>query len=243
MSGGPMADKPRSLLIPTLAAVALLALTLAAGNWQLGRAQYKRELQARVDRLAAERPEVLSGAQVDAESMRGRRVVINGEFDTMHEIFIDNRTAKGRPAYQVLTPLRIADSAAAVLVDRGLVQRTWEPKSLPVVPTIPPPVHIEGIAAPPGGKYLELSEHTVDGKVWQNLDMARYAKSLPYPLLSIVVTQTNDTGDGLYRQWVRPDTGVEKHVGYAIQWFAMSAAIVIIYVVMYAKRRKQIEPK
>lgn len=238
-----MSDKPRSLLVPTLAAVVLLAVTLAAGNWQLNRAQYKRELQARMDRLAQEPPLRLVGMQVDVENMRGRRVVVSGEFDVAHELFIDNRTAKGRPAYQVLTPLRIAGSSAAVLVDRGLVQRTWEPNVLPAVPPLTPPVRIEGIAAPPPGKYLELSEHTIDGKVWQNLDMTRYAETVPYALLPIVVTQTNDTGDGLYRQPVRADSGVEKHLGYAFQWFAMAAAILVIYVVLYAKRRKQIQSK
>jgi surfeit locus 1 family protein len=229
------------MLIPTIAALVLLGVTLAAGNWQLNRAQYKRDLQARMDRLAEERPEVLSGAPVDPEGMRGKRVVVIGEFDVAHEVFVDNRVFQGQPAYRVLTPLRIAGSDAAVLVDRGLVQRTWERTALPTVPPLNPPVRVEGVAAPPGGKYLELSEHTVDGKVWQNLDMPRYAKTVPYMLLGIVVTQTNDTGDGLHRQWVRPDAGVERHVGYAIQWFAMSAAIAVIIVVMYAKRRKQIE--
>lgn len=238
-----MPDKPRSLLLPTLAAVVFLGITLAAGNWQLNRAQYKRELQARTDRLAQEAPLVLNGAVVDAEKLRGRRVVVTGSFDVGREIFIDNRTVQGRPAYQVLTPLRIAGSDTAVLVDRGLVQRSWETKSLPVVPPLPAPVRIEGIAAPPSGKYLELSQHTVDGKVWQNLDLERYAKTVPYVLLPIVVTQLNDTGDGLYRHWVRPDTGVEKHVGYAFQWFAMAVTIIVIYVVLYAKRRKQIKSK
>lgn len=238
-----MTDRPRSLFLPTLAAVVFLAITLAAGNWQLNRAQYKRELQARTDRLAQEPPLALNGTAVDVATLHGRHVTVTGTFDVGHEIFIDNRTAQGKPAYQVLTPLRIAGSGAGVLVDRGLVQRTWEPKSLPVVPALPASVRIEGIAAPPGGKYLELSRETVDGKVWQNLDMERYAKTVPYALLPIVVTQLNDTGDGLYRHWVRPDAGVEKHVGYAFQWFAMSVTIVVIYVVLYAKRRKQIKSK
>ena len=238
-----MPNKPRSLALPTVAAVVFLGVTLAAGNWQLNRAQYKRELQAQLDRLAQEPPLALNGTVVDAEQMRGRRVVVTGGFDVSHEIFIDNRTAQGRPAYQVLTPLRIAGSDVAVLVDRGLVQHAWGTQVLPVVPALSAPVRIEGIAAPPSGKYLELSQHTMDGKVWQNLDMGRYAKTVPYVLLPIVVTQLNDTGDGLYRQWVRPDAGVEKHVGYAFQWFAMAATIIVIYVVLYAKRRKQIQSK
>ncbi len=238
-----MEDKPRSLLWPTLAALFFLAVTVAAGNWQLHRAQYKRELQARIDRRAAEPPLVLDAAATDVQRLQGRRVLATGSFDVAHEIFIDNRSLEGQPAYQVLTPLRLAGSDAAVLVDRGLLRRSWEQKALPVVPPVPAPLRIEGMAGPPPGKYLELSKHTVDGKVWQNLDMARYAKTVPYPLLPIVVTQLNDTGDGLYRHWVRPDVNVQMHLGYAFQWFAMAVTIVIIYVVLYAKRRKQIRQK
>lgn len=238
-----MADKPRSILVPTLAAIFFLALTLAAGDWQLHRAQYKRELQARIDRRAQEPPLTLDAAATDAERLQGRRVVAVGSFDAAHEIFIDNRTLDGQPAYQVLTPLRIAGSGVAVLIDRGLIRRSWEAKAPPVVPPVAAPVRIEGMAGPPGGKYIELSKHVVDGKVWQNLDMARYAKTVPYALLPIVVTQLNDTGDGLYHHWVRPDVNVQMHLGYAFQWFAMAATIVVIYVVLYAKRRKQIKQK
>lgn len=238
-----MADKPRSLLLPTLAAILFLGITLAAGNWQLHRAQYKRELQARIDRREQEPPLALDAHSTDVQALQGRRVVVTGAFDVAHEVFIDNRTVQGQPAYQVLTPLRIAGSDAAVLIDRGLLRRNWEAKVLPVVPPLPTPVRIEGMAGPPPGKYLELSKHTVDGKVWQNLDLARYAKTVPYPLLPIVVTQLNDTRDGLYRHWVRPDVNVQMHLGYAFQWFAMAVTIVIIYVVLYAKRRKQIKQK
>lgn len=235
-----MIERRHSLLWPTVAAVILLAITLAAGNWQLERARYKRELAARVDTLAKAPPLTLTGREREAAPLHGRRVRVVGRFDPEHEIFIDNRTLQGRPAYQVYTPLRIEGSDAAVLVDRGLVARSWQGPAVPVVPTPAAPVTIDGMAVPPPGKYLELSSQVVQGKVWQNLDLPRYAGGLPYPLLPVVVIQLNDTGDGLHRHWQRPDTGVEKHLGYAFQWFAMAAMIVILYVVMYARRRKRL---
>lgn len=232
-----MAERRRGLFWPTLAALVLLGVTLAAGKWQLDRAQYKRDLQARIDARLQAAPVILDGRPVDADTLHGRRVQVTGRFDPAHEIFIDNRSLQGRPAYQVLTPLLIGGGSVAVLVDRGRVSHEWN-GPLPVVRVPPAPVRIEGIAGPPPAKYLELSREVVQGKVWQNLDLPRYAAGLPYPLLPVVVTQLNDTGDGLYREWLRPDSGVEKHLGYAFQWFAMAAAIVILYVVMYARRRR-----
>ncbi|MEO1766999.1 SURF1 family protein [Thiobacter aerophilum] len=230
-----MAEGGRGLLWPSVAAALLLAVTLAAGKWQLDRAEYKRALQARIDARLQAAPIALDGRPVDAAALQGRRVQVTGRFDSAHEIFLDNRSWEGHPAYQVLTPLLIEGASVAVLIDRGRVIRDWN-GPLPVVPVPPAPVRIDGIAGPPPGKYLELSRQVVQGKVWQNLDLPRYAATLPYSLLPVVVTQLNDTGDGLHRQWVRPDTGVEKHLGYAFQWFAMAATIVILYVVLYARR-------
>lgn len=237
-----MTDRRRSPLWPTVAAALLFAVAIAAGNWQFDRAQTKRQLQARIDALAKAPPRVITGRESTAADLEGRRVVVTGRFDPAHEIFLDNRSWEGRPAYQVLTPLRIDGSDAAVLVNRGLVLRDWKAHEPPAVPVPPAPIRIEGMAGPPPGKYLELSTHVIQGKVWQNLDLPRYARTVPYPLLPIVVTQLNETGDGLHRRWLRPDTGVEKHIGYAVQWFGMAAATVVIYVVMYARRKKPARP-
>jgi surfeit locus 1 family protein len=43
------------------------------------------------------------------------------------------------------------------------------------------------------------------------------------------VLQTR-SADQLVRNWPAPATGVAKHHGYAFQWFALSALVVILYV-------------
>lgn len=232
----------RPVWLPTLAAAMLLALTLAAGFWQLDRAEQKRALKDLYARQAEAPPMLLTGRPVDAEQFRFRRVVVRGRFDPAHEIFVDNRVIAGKPGYRVVTPLKIDNSERYVLVERGWVERSWDRSILPDAPMPLGQVTIEGVATVPG-RYLELSGDTVEGKVWQNLDVARVAATLPYPLQPVVVVQLNDTGDGLRREWLPPDTGVEKHLGYAFQWFSMAAAIVVIYGVMYARRRRQSEPQ
>ena len=44
--------------------------------------------------------------------------------------------------------------------------------------------------------------------------------------------------DGLVRQWPRPDSGSAKNLGYAVQWFAMALAVLIIYLVLSGKRER-----
>jgi surfeit locus 1 family protein len=44
------------------------------------------------------------------------------------------------------------------------------------------------------------------------------------------LNQAGPPKDGLKRQWPQPASGVEKHHGYAFQWFALSALITGLYV-------------
>ena len=224
--------------MPTLAALVLLAVTISAGIWQTRRAQEKQALKESYQRLAQDPPVQLSDRPMSAAELRYHRVTVRGRFDPGHEMFVDNKVVHGKPGYQVVTPLRIGDSQRYVLVDRGWVERSWDRDLMPEVRTPLGEVQIDGIAVPQG-RYLELSRDTVAGKVWQNVDIQRMGQTLPYPLQPAVVTQLNDTGDGLHRAWQPPDVGIEKHLGYAFQWFAMATAIVVIYGVMYVRRRKQ----
>lgn len=234
-----MTERRRPLWLPTVAALAVIALATSAGIWQTKRAQFKRDLQARYDAQEKSAPVALPGSVVDAEAFRFRRVNVSGKFDPAQEILLDNRVLNGKPGYHVVTPLKIDSAELYVLVDRGWVAGGMDRTLLPEIRTPLGAVVIEGIAAPPSSKYLELSTQTVEGKVWQNLNMQRMAGRLRYPMQPVVITQLNDNGDGLMRHWDRPDVGIEKHVGYAFQWFALAVATIVIYGVLYAKRRKQ----
>ena len=234
-----MSVRRRPFWLPTVAAIIVVQITVAAGIWQMNRAQFKSDLQARYEVQEKSSPIALPSVIVDAESFRFRRVRATGQFDPAQEILLDNRVLKGKPGYQVITPLKLEGVALYVLIDRGWVARGADRSLLPEIRTPLGVVEIEGIAAPPSTKYLELSTKTVEGRVWQNLDMQRMAGLLRYPLQPIVITQLNDNGDALLRHWERPDVGIDKHLGYAFQWFALAVATIVIYGVLYAKRRKQ----
>ena len=162
---------------------------------------------------------------------------ISGEFETQGEIFIDNKFHNDKPGYHVITPLRTAANDY-VLINRGWVARERDYRIIPTVKTPQGSVTIEGIAVPPSGKFLELSKQTVQGKVWQNLVLSRYTEQTKLSVAPLVIQQRNDTGDGLPRVTERPDVGIAKHQGYAFQWFALSAAIFITYIVTNTKRAR-----
>jgi surfeit locus 1 family protein len=72
----------------------------------------------------------------------------------------------------------------------------------------------------------------------QNVVIEKLERELDLPLLPIVVLQTDEAGDGLTRIWERPDTGVEKHRVYSLQWYALAALAAILYVVLNVRRNE-----
>jgi surfeit locus 1 family protein len=100
------------------------------------------------------------------------------------------------------------------------------------------PVSLEGMAVDPHSRFLELSRTLPQGRVWQNLDFDRYAKSEKPGLQPVLLLQTSDIDDGLKRNWPRPDTGVSMHVSYAIQWYSLATTLVVLWLVMNVKRHR-----
>ncbi len=225
-------------LWPTLVAGFFFVLTLSLGNWQTHRADTKRALQSRVDAAEHDAAISLGTEPVDKDALLFRRVEARGEFDPAHEILLDNRIHDGVAGYHVLTPLRIAGGDLSVLVNRGWIAVGKRRDVLPRIAVVVGSVTIEGLALDPRSRYVELGPVKPDGKVWQNLDFQRYAATSGLKLQPILLQQVNDTGDGLLRDWPRPDTGVAMHVSYALQWYSLAATLAVLWVVMNLKRDK-----
>ena len=169
-----------------------------------------------------------------------RPVVLRGTWLPQHTVFLDNRQMQGKPGFYVVTPLQLAGSDAAVLIQRGWVQRDFtDRQKLPAVPTPAGIDEVRGRIAPPPAKLYEFSGAQA-GPIRQNLDVAQFRAQTRLALPELSVQQTGPAADGLLRDWPEPATGVDKHYGYAFQWWALSALIAILYVwfQIIAPRRK-----
>ncbi len=200
------------------------------GRWQLQRADQKRALQAEMDVRAAlpvwSETDLL---QTPAPHTAWHRPVrLQGEWVPHASVFLDNRQMDGRPGFFLLTPLRLAGSDRAVLVQRGWAPRDFIDRSrTPDVPTPAGEVTLEGRLAPPPAKLYELGE-SAPGPIRQNIELAAMGSEFKLDLLDASVLQTNDVGDGLLRQWPRVETGVEKHHGIVFQWVVHSTPDAIL---------------
>ena len=226
--------------VTTLAAVVGIASTLALANWQLNRAHEKEALAARLEALSKDAPVTLAATELRAEDVQWRRVTASGRFDPRRAVFIDNRVSHGVAGYHVVMPLEIGSTGAAgryVLVNRGWVAGNPDRSRLPEVRTPEETVQITGLAVVPTRRFLELSDRTVEGKIWQNLTLERYREAFKIPLQPVVIQQDSPLEDGLAREWDLPNLGVDRHYGYAFQWLALSLTILAIYLVTHVRRR------
>lgn len=221
----------------TLATLAFCAVTISAGNWQRGRAEEKAALQQRLDEWATRPPLDVQAAAVDPQTIELRPVVATGQYDVAHTILLDNKVHEGRVGYHVVTPLKLEDDGMHVLVVRGWVAAGATRDELPAIETPQGLQRVEGIAVVPSDRVLELAE-VEPGYVWQNLLLDRYAAWSKLRLQPFVIRQTNDAGDGLVRNWPRPDVGVEKHQIYAMQWYSFAVLALILYVALNLKRKR-----
>ncbi len=227
-------------LMPTLAALVMMSLTLYLAWWQQGRAEQKRALQAEFTQREAAPALVLDSMQRDATAMRYRRVIARGIFQSAGQIFLDNKTddagvslTPGRAGYHVITPMRLAGSNAYVLVNRG-----WLPRAAnyPKPPTVVVPageVEVRGLAVIPNARFLELSNAAVDGTVWQNLTIERYQQQLKLDVLPVVLLASDTTPNalqGLKPLSEQPNAGVDKHVEYMLTWYSLSATLLALWI-------------
>ncbi|CAM3829253.1 SURF1 family protein [Roseateles saccharophilus] len=213
-------------------AAALLgaALTARLGIWQLDRAAQKNALQV-ADEAEAARP-ALGNAELGSDRQLHRRVVLRGNWVAERSVWLDNRSMDARAGFFVVTPLRLAGRSEAILVQRGWAPRDpVERTRLPPLATPTEEVEVQGRLAASPSRLFELGTGSA-GPIRQNLDAAAFAVESGLVLLPLTVVQTAPAGadDGLLRHWPAPDLGLQKHYGYAFQWFALCALIVGLYV-------------
>ena len=230
----------RKLIFALIAAGLGFATAVSLGNWQTRRGDAKLALQARVDAAARAAPlEIESSRQSIENATAGlpRKVRVTGVFDPAGSVYLDNRALGGVAGYYVITPLVIGNELPMVLIDRGWKARDMGERAEKIAP-VPPPtgrVSIEGLAVPRPSAVFELGtapKLEVPG-IWQNLDYEAYERATKRSVARFVVRQSDsirgsDSADALRREWPQPAIGVEKHRGYAFQWYALAALIAVL---------------
>ncbi|HYE36187.1 SURF1 family protein [Methylocaldum sp.] len=230
-------------LAASLGLIIVLPLFVSLGFWQLHRADEKKGMmELRLQRIQDE-PLTLRAEEPNLEDIRYRRVIVSGEYDVGHQFLLDNQIHRQSPGYHVLTPLRIAGTEAAVLVNRGWIPLGRTRAELPNLDIRQPIVQVTGIVErfPGVGWRLEGAEIPTAGwpAVVQVVDTARIGERLGYAVLPYQVLADETVAEGYTRVWKETRLDPGKNLGYALQWFLFALVALVLYVRHGVKSRPQ----
>jgi surfeit locus 1 family protein len=225
-------------VVAALLVVALTALFIRLGFWQLDRhAQRQEENRIGAERIQQE-PVPLSSiiADTDLAGLRHRPVQAQGSFALEHEILVRSQVHHGVAGFHVVTPLVMGDGSA-VLVNRG-----WVPlgaDEAPIEEAAPPPgeVTVEGWVEP-GQERPTFGPVDPEGRVVSRIDIARIGQQVPFDLAPFYLVAMGEEG-ALPEPVPTPafdDNG--PHLGYALQWFGFAATAVIGFALLWRKDRQ-----
>jgi cytochrome oxidase assembly protein ShyY1 len=228
----------------------LLAVFVSLGWWQVGRA---REKQAMMESFArgTQTSVVLTGVGVD-ELPRYQHVSAQGHYEPDRQVLLDNMpSSTGQPGYRVLTPFRRGPGDKVLLVDRGWVPLGVSREQLPVVFVDPKPRtvagRLDGLPVP-GIRVGTAQAPGATGwpRVLNFPTQSDIEAVLGEKVESRIVLLDASNPDGYERVW-RPSVGFppERHLGYAIQWFALALTLIVIFVALSLKRdpNDQVQPR
>jgi surfeit locus 1 family protein len=245
----PLVLDHRQIMSPTTRRIAIVGLLLVAalcvrlGFWQVERLAQRRAVkQAALAARAKPALDLGVGSVRTAEELSERWVQARGVYDREHEIVLRGQAFQGTPGVDVVTPLRLAGSEAAVLVLRGFVPAPDAVRADLDSLVEPGTVQVRGLATPvgsAGGHPLEHAGRTT----WARLDLDALRDRVPYPLLPVVVRQTPDPSlPRSPRRLPAPELDDGPHLSYAIQWFLFAGMAVAFAVLVVGRRAPRDSP-
>jgi len=231
-------------LIPTVVTLLLLYLLYSLGLWQLSRAEAKQNLKQQIDTRRELKPvelELLPNADQDRQFVP---VTLRGFFDTKKSFLLDNKVMEMKAGYQVVTPFK-NESGGWVLVNRGWIERSQYRTELPVFGTPEGEITLAGFVRTPYEKVFMLEDQQYDLSRWpviiQSVNIEELAGVLNSELKPFVVLLNQDSAAGFNRSWPAYKLDSQKHIGYAVQWFALFCALLGIFFIVNTKRNENNE--
>lgn len=217
--------------------LAILPVLIWLGTWQLDRAAQKRSMFERFGAdIAAVDYAVLASAA--PEDVRYRRVSARGRYDSSRQFLLEGMTRAGRPGLHVLTPLQL-DDGRYLLVDRGWIPETRTRETLPDLPVGEGERVVRGRVVGYYEPGLRLS--AAPGQGWPRRVLYptpdQIGQALGGAVTPHLVWLDPDEPDGYAREWRPAEFGPARHIGYAVQWFALAVTLVLIYLVLRFRRR------
>jgi surfeit locus 1 family protein len=226
-------------LFTTLLTLVLIAMLISLGRWQLRRADEKRVW---FDSFAAGTATTRLIDLGTPRLPRYQHIEASGHYDQARQILIDNMVDGGRAGYFVITPFALADGGW-VLVNRGWVPLGASRTLRPAIPVTGDTRRLRGrcdnLPSPGiqlGTKATLAPPYPVVAAFPNHLELAQLLGESSWTKAADLVLLDPAEPDGYVRHWTAPGFPPMRHLGYAVQWFALALTLFVIYVVTNLRR-------
>jgi surfeit locus 1 family protein len=216
-----------------------IAIFIQLGVWQLRRAEQKQALQSTYE-LGQQTTVTLTASNVET-LQRYQHVRAAGRFAGAQQILLDNMpSAQGRPGFRVLTPFLL--DGVRILVDRGWIPMGNRGTDIPSLDVPAQQRELTGRLDELPTPGLRLKESALEtDTAWPRIlsfpEHSTLERVLGGAVASRILLLDATQPDGFERNWqLQVRFGPERHIAYAVQWFAFAAAALIIFVLLSFKR-------
>lgn len=218
----------------TVAAIAVLGLLLALGSWQVQRLGWKNGLIAAAKAAAIRPAAPLEQVLAEGGDAEFRTVIVDcpglasAPFVEMHAVL------DGQPGVRLISACRAA--GRAWLVDRGFVADSVSARPPVAASDAPTPITAQIRTPTPAGPLTPAPS----GSVFYGRDAPAMARVLGVegpvePRLLYALTPA-PAGWGALTPSAPPAAFSNNHLGYALTWFGLAAALVVLYVALLLRR-------
>ena len=227
-------------LIPAFLIIATIAFLVSLGLWQLDRADQKRTIEAAIVN-ANNGPVELIANGLELLDKEYYDVRLQGNYLSDKQFIYDNQIVEQVSGYYVLTPFILTDQLGVVLVNRGFIPWNGQREKLAdiAVDSVSREIKVQ-VSSPI--KRMELKATDVSRQfpvLIQAIDFDVLEEVSKLKFVKVVGLLDPYSSEGYVRKW-EPYTGsIEKHIGYAVQWFLMALVLAIIGLRIGLKRRKK----
>jgi len=228
----------RPLFWPTVFSLPALLICVALGAWQIERLFWKRDLIAQRQAAVTAAPIAVPKTLAEARGMEFRHVSDEGVFLNDKEIYLGATSEGGGQGYQVLTPL-LEPEGRVVFVNRGYIPAELRDPSKRAAGQIVGTTRIEGLLRlPPAGKpnwFLPANRPDLNYWFWVDLPAMSATDKLERVAPFYIDAGATPNPGGWPKGGVTRLSLPNNHLQYAITWFSLAVALIVIYVLFHRR--------
>ena len=227
-------------ILPSILITATFVFLVSLGFWQLDRADEKRGIEASIKQANTGSVELIKKEE-GLQSKEYYEVRLQGKYLSDKQFIYDNQIVDQVSGYYVLTPYALEGQSKAILINRGFIPWNGRRDKLADI-VIGQETREIKVQISKSIKRMELKPSEVGIQfpvLIQSIDLQDMADRAKVDFSSVIGLLDASASNGFIRKW-EPYTGsIEKHIGYAVQWFLMALVLAIIGIRIAIKQRKK----